>query len=522
MQEILHCETRKDRLIVLAASLVLSAIVAVACDALRYALAGPTSVGTWYNKYAMLFFGSVAFIACLFFVYRKVTDQRPEKLFFAVTLTFVLSSSLLYDINKVSWDVESHFRYMLTFTEPDLDVDMNGAEQDAVRGYAARVETSLADIAGWKNDLNYLQQFQTDDTVRTGVGNIYNRMAALPASAVYMACDVLHVPFSLAYVLTKLVLAFLYALICYFGMRQLRSGKMVYAAVAMIPTALFIAANYNYDYWLNAFMLLGVATLVGEMQRPHQRLSVKSGAIMLASFVLACGPKAIYFPMALLCLLMPRTKFGSAATSRLWRAGVVATALLIAASFLLPFVVSTPGGDARGGSDVSVAGQMAYVLGDPVNYVANILLPFMAQYLGPLNTRDYLGFFAYLGYSSWPLWLGSLFMLWFTAFTDKAKCDEGVDTWKSRTWALALAFGTLCLAATSMYLSFTPVGLDHIRGCQARYIIPVVFAVLIFIGLPKQGARLREKIPCYNLLCLGVLTLIPCISLWQTYVSAIV
>ena len=39
--------------------------------------------------------------------------------------------------------------------------------------------------------------------------------------------------------------------------------------------------------------------------------------------------------------------------------------------------------------------------------------------------------------------------------------------------ALLLGFATLCLVWTALYLSFTPVGADVIRGVQGRYYLPV-------------------------------------------------
>jgi uncharacterized membrane protein len=42
-------------------------------------------------------------------------------------------------------------------------------------------------------------------------------------------------------------------------------------------------------------------------------------------------------------------------------------------------------------------------------------------------------------------------------------------------------FVTVFLVATAMYISFTPVGLNTVLGCQYRYLIPVLFPLFYMI-----------------------------------------
>ena len=45
--------------------------------------------------------------------------------------------------------------------------------------------------------------------------------------------------------------------------------------------------------------------------------------------------------------------------------------------------------------------------------------------------------------------------------------------------AAVLAFVTICLVWSALYLSFTPVGADIIRGVQGRYYLPVTMMFLL-------------------------------------------
>lgn len=521
MKELFSCQTHKQQLVLTCLAFMASALLALVCDAVRFSIFGSMHVGVWYNKYFMLFTGACFFTASLFFIFRHRLKDKPERLFLAIVLIFTISSSLIYDINKVCWDAESHFRFTLSWSELDREVEVDQAELDGILGYSARIELDTAELANWKNVLNSTDDIATDNIVRASLSNLYKYIATIPSSLVYACCSLLNLSFSLKYVLSKLIYAVIYSFVVYLGMKQLKSGKMIFASIAMLPTALFLAANYGYDYWVNGFMLLGVATLVGVLQR-EEALSIKSTILMLGAFALACGPKAIYFPLVLLCLLIPKRKFSKPIYSTIFRAITIAVSVLIALSFLIPQASSGFGtGDLRGGATVNASEQVRFILHDPLNYIFGVLLPFLWSYLGFMTTYGYMDFFAYLGYSSWWLWILSLTMVIFTTITDKAKCDIDVDTWRSRSWSIILGIGTAGLVATSMYISFTPVGLETINGCQPRYIIPLLFGVLIFLGIPKWGNIIRKRIPHYNALCLALLTFIPYFSLWQVYIQYI-
>lgn len=57
--------------------------------------------------------------------------------------------------------------------------------------------------------------------------------------------------------------------------------------------------------------------------------------------------------------------------------------------------------------------------------------------------------------------------------------------------ALLLGFATLCLVWTALYLSFTPVGADVIRGVQGRYYLPVTMMGLLAV----RTIALRNCLP---------------------------
>ena len=105
------------------------------------------------------------------------------------------------------------------------------------------------------------------------------------------------------------------------------------------------------------------------------------------------------------------------------------------------------------------------------------------------------------------------------AVTDKNEYDSKVKS-LPRIVTYVLSFGILCLVATSMYVAFTAVGSDTIRGCQYRYVAPLLFPVLYCIGSQKllnkiKGKRKIEiKREYYNGLVLAVCAFISIHAVW--------
>lgn len=523
MPELLYCKTLKDKAIVLAIAAVISCVLAVGIGYASFLVNGPVSSGTWYNKYLIMFIAAVLLTVGIFFVFRYELKDKPERAFFAVLLVFTMGSSVMYDVNKVSWDVESHFRFMLQWTDPDGQVEISGSEYDGMYGYAARVETSIADLNSWKAWLNEQDTIDTGEVLNNSFTSFYNRLASLPGSLVYMITSVIGLPFAIKYVLTKLIYSVIFSVVCFLGMRQLNSGKMIFAAIAMIPSVLFMASNYSYDYWLICFLLYAVARLVGELQRPEEKMTLKSSLLIFGAFFIGCAPKAVYFPMAALALLMPRQKFNTAAQSRLFRVACFVVPVLIASSFLLNFVGSvsegTNVGDSRAGSKINSTEQAYFILSDIPGYVLIVINFLLSSYLYAA-VHD-TAFLAYLNYPELRTWIVTAFILAFVMLTNKESIDKKyLCTWKTRTWSIVIAVITLGLVITSMYVSFTAVGSSSIGGVQPRYAIPILIAFLFFMGSPKLGEIIYVKHKAiYNTAILGLLTIIPYVILWQTYVS---
>ena len=204
----------------------------------------------------------------------------------------------------------------------------------------------------------------------------------------------------------------LLAVLSYLAMKRLKSGKMAVVLIAMIPTNLFIAGNYNYDTWLLGWSILGLSIFFGEWQKPEEKISYQTIIFMTVSLFLAVMPKLVYVPIIGIIFFMPWKKFTDK-KQRVVFYGCIALAIAMPLIALYIQNLSAGGAgitDSRGlGGDINGGAQIAYIRSNIVTFSKNFL-EFLKGYLNPfVNGREYMINQAYLGYipvsERWILWL---------------------------------------------------------------------------------------------------------------------
>lgn len=154
------------------------------------------------------------------------------------------------------------------------------------------------------------------------------------------------------------------------------------AAVALMPGAVFLVSNFNYDYWLIALVAYSIAYLIGEYQHQEKILTVKDIVLIFGTFLVGILAKPVYIPLLGLAAFLPKEKFKSVKWRRVYRCffgGVVVLAVLGFA--VLIFGGGLGSGDMRGGEGVNAAGQIQYILSNPMKYTGLLLSYLRFQYL---------------------------------------------------------------------------------------------------------------------------------------------
>lgn len=447
------------------------------------------------NGYTFLYFlmGGCA-LGGLFALWKQHATH-PERIFLILSLSLgLVYAMLLPKATIVSLDDETHYDRALQMSYCGVTY-YTDADYWMVNQKMSNQIGSAAD----QMNVSELNAAYEQGAIRrvTGVDGLVYTPAYLASGGAMWLARVLGGTFTQIFIAGRIGNLICYSLVFYFAIKRMKLGRLMVAVFALIPLMIFSASNYSYDGFCLSFLALGTAYFLDEYHHRERPLQWKNVFAMLGCLVLGCLPKAIYFPIFLMCLFMPKEKFESKRQRKLYFLVVLAVTLFTIFTFALPLLFSHGGAgrfnDTRGGSDVNAGEQLRFILGDPLNY-AELLLRFLfTSYFTP----GFLIPFAvsYQGYMPaipngivFVVVIFALFLFEQTGTTEQLYRPTPM----LKAASIVSFFCAVCLSATAMYVVFTPVGSTWINGCQARYMMPVLLPMLMIVRLNLR----KNPIPC--------------------------
>lgn len=303
----------------------------------------------------------------------------------------------------------------------------------------------------------------------------------------------------------------------FLAMASLKSGKLVVATMALLPESLFLACNFSYDPWLTALTTLALARYVGFLQDKGRTMDVGYALSIAVPFVLGVLVKAVYLPLGLVFLVIPKDRFPSVRARLAYGAFIVVLAIGVFLTFLIPLVAPAGGSnalaDTRGGSDVNGLRQIQHILAHPMAYMET-LGNFFQWFFSPAISMSFGSLIGYvLDHSgfAWNAGLYSYGLLLVLALIDRGPDDRAVNRAGIKLTTLVGVILALLASITALYLTYTPVGSPDVGGMQGRYMLPLfmpVFLVLLdfpALGRPMADPRRARTITAVAMGCLVVL-----------------
>lgn len=419
----------------------------------------------------------------------KSAAKKPEKIFAIFALILGLFCiGVTPDRVGVSWDDQIHYGRVL-----EISNFLNGIEFEADMNNIGSAPSYHRTGYDRESDYSYIENIEA----------LYSRRGCQSAEFTdYGIWSIAYIPSAIGIILARglglsyigvfnagrLFNLLMYIGLVYYAIKRIKYGKVLIAAIGMIPTTIFMAASYSYDPWITGFTILGFSYFFAELQ-DDEPLQSKNAMIMIGAITIGCLPKAIYFPFLFPLLFMPKKKFKSQRQRRYYYSAIVGMGLFLVATFLLPIIIGGAGtGDIRGGADVNSTEQIKFILKNPFKYM-EILYNFALDYVSFNISAKMLQGFAYVG-------LGRFYsvvsiILTVLAFLDRGEREKNFCTVKSMT-LLANAVA-MVLASTALYISFTPVGSDAIAGMQGRYLVPTIYPALYSIGIGGTTTKINKN-----------------------------
>lgn len=449
----------------------------------------------WIAK-TVCFWGAVG-AACLI-TFRRALGKKPE-LFFLI-LTLIAGGQLAFflpDATGVSLDDGYHYQHALNYSMMGrvrfTQAEWDAMQEDNIKEYNLEKLEAIhaAENAKYENGSVYVTapfhlSIKEYWLATCGIGLFLGRLFGMP--------------FWMTWGMGRFFGLFFYTLVGYFAIRRLKTGKLVAAMVLMMPNCVFLASNYSYDPGVTAGIVLSWCYWIAQWQERDKILKNGDAAVIMAGMLIACYAKAIYFPIFLMFLFLPRSKFCSVRHRHAYTAVVLASMIIVMLYILLPLGKSGGQGDTRAEGDVNTFGQIQFILSHPLQY-AGYLWHFLQEYLSPSGLNTLTSSFGYQGGGRNVILI--LMLMTAAALTDYREEGMQPDV-KVRAFGAILLFCALALMITSMYVWFTPVGSSEFNGMQPRYMIPFLYPALSLVGSDRM--RNRRNPALHNGLLLAGMT----------------
>lgn len=455
-----------------------------------------------WSLYSLFYFIAAGIAVGSLIVFYQHMGEHPERVFIILGLCVGMLFVILEPPSMLlSWDDEIHYKHALFISY--------GNEPYYTSAETAMIERRVSNTVNLENmrtltsllnegHLDGAEAYRRDSVSITS-------LSYMPMAAGLWLGRVLCLPFTGILILGKIGNLLCYLLTVYFAMKQLKQGKMLVAILALIPTVVFMAGNYSYDPFCIGFILLGFCIWLGVYQDKTAQMTGKKTFAMLLSLALGISTKMIYFPMLLIPLFLPSKKFETQKKRRLYILSILIVIICMIVYLAAPFIIKTNKAytDTRGGSNVNGSEQLHYIISHPLNYI-NTLMNFMFNtYLnvdaimhsinGCVRSLAYLsiGGIVFSNSLAYIYVILAIVVFFGTTWNNQNNIEQPSTLTKSV--AAIISFATLCATATALYISFTPVGSSGISGCQERYMLPIVSALLLIVRPSFHINTIPEK-----------------------------
>ncbi len=423
-----------------------------------------------FNIYLYVFL-IVIFFILIAYIYTKNNKDKITVLFFTI---FISIGTLIIIFTPTtcccSWDDQIHFGNVVDMFASS-DYKYSKAEQvtiemeDSFYLYNNQYENKIHDKKMNELDNETTQLFNSNRTFT------YYSFIYFPNYIVYNLLKHIGLSYSFRFRLMKIINLVLFALIIAYAIKIIPKFKSMIYLVGLMPVALFLFSNYSYDGIIISFSILAFALFVKMINdNKVQNKDIRLYFILITIMSLI---KLIYGPLMLLVFFIPNEKFKDMKTSKRIKCISFIMMLVSMSFFLLPSLINNNSiSDSRGGTNVSVGGQLKWIIGNPITFAAYYIKNVIKSGFDLIFSQHSLFCWAYYGESigilPYLLMYFNIIIVYLSCCNDKVNLE-----FKKRLYIILIVILIILMTFMIMYLSYNNVGSSIINGVQPRYIIPL-------------------------------------------------
>lgn len=451
----------------------------------------------------------VFFVATLLAKYHRYFLAHLEYAFLVIAISMgILFVLVLPKTVHVSQDDQIHLQHAYALLSSS-EVKWSKAFRMLELSSTSVEGLSFAEIDKFYDQLNTAHKETQDQRADFGDNSLlFSRLVYLPYFIGFKVSEFLHLNFTSMITVAKLCNLLCYVFILFFAIKISTHAKKIFFILGLLLSNLFYASQFSYDPATTASIMLAIALFLRMLEL--QYIPPRYIVIFVLAVVWASLPKAIYCPILLLLLFVPRRKFGSQKRALACKVTIISMTILLASTFILPMLSGSMAGDFRGG-DTSVSQQILYILHNPLRSLATFAkfttnnLPELIM-VQPISVGIYLPYL-YTSYVLPIINLMYIIILGYVTFTSRK--SSKAYTRPVRIASLLIYVVVVYSAIGAMYLSFTPVGADTIEGFQERYLLPILpLALILLVPMTKLPAKLSEETSNFAILAVPFLSLV--------------
>lgn len=288
----------------------------------------------------------------------------------------------------------------------------------------------------------------------------------------------------------------LYSIICTIAVKKAPVYKMPLFVICCLPLAIFQAASFSADGFINCFCILSISYFI-YMYKTSSTINHKDLSIFFISIFLVSLFRFPYALFAFFIFLIPKEKFSS---NKLFIISRIIPILILIISVLYSLFYAAPQLKNTGRQEhfiqdnVSPSGQISYMINNPLqtftffSHSAN-LIPEMVIDIFRFSHCAWI-------YSS--LLLSMLYLIFFSVFC--FNYDHGFNLKKSKRLIIGMITFLIYMGIIFIqYLSWASIGynqMDMLLGVYSRYYIPLLalFPLIFSLSSPQKIKNFDLKV----------------------------
>lgn len=318
-----------------------------------------------------------------------------------------------------------------------------------------------------------------------------NMINYLPTSILLKVLSLFNMKYTTKLIIARLIKLVFYSLIIALSVRIIPIFKPLTLLIGIIPQSLFLATNFSYDPVVNMFLILAFSIFIKEYHEKNKKLSLKSALIFSVSALFGILPKAVYAPVILIALLLPKEKFKNVKQRLLFKGTIIGLFVACMLTFILPLLADPSSRNDYRGGNTSAVEQVRLIVRNPVSFITIFWREAVLQTPNRLVAPETIGTLSYYGSMSSDT---SYLLIWLAIILAAiGENKKGKISFLRRVILLLIIAVTMCFIWGSMYLGFTPVGENVINGVQFRYFLPFYLPLIYILMGDSIKSNINQK-----------------------------